>query len=309
MKKSIILAAIAAIVAVATALPSPAKAESPFPYPMAPDSLGSLNEKTTYVMTHFWDQADLKKVMADTAALHTAMHDYLSFIPYANPDSIKKSISRLTSAVAQRPADLLKLAHAAQREIFDADADFWANDQYLQFVRPVLSNKKIKQRDKDPFLQQIQMLNSSQMGSTIAPFTYTTRHDATHSIFDDAAQYKIVLFIPGECDADCRMLLLRLDTDIATTNLVKNNRLKIYVINPGNVSKEWKADMERYPYSWEIGYNPEVGDKIDVRRGACNYLLDADHRIVGIDLSLEQMLAIAAGMNLETPAATQPAEQ
>ena len=48
---------------------------TPFEYPLAPDSIESLQGKTSYVMLKFWDKADMKKLMADTTQFRKAFQD------------------------------------------------------------------------------------------------------------------------------------------------------------------------------------------------------------------------------------------
>ena len=40
------------------------------------------------------------------------------------------------------------------------------------------------------------MLNSSQPGSNMSAFDYTTRHGAKHALYDNKAEYVVVMFQP-----------------------------------------------------------------------------------------------------------------
>lgn len=269
---------------------------TPFEYPQAPDTLNSLQARTSYVMTHFWDKADMKKLMADTAKFHKAFSDFVGFIPYASKDSVRNSISSLTGRYANDPKALSLIASEAERTLFGPQAEFWSEDCYLLFLRPLLSHKKVKQAEKDKYLTQIRMLNSSQPGSNIAAFDYTTRHGAKHSLYDNKAEYVVVMFQPEDC-SDCSMSRLRLNADAATTRLVKNGTVKIVIINPAEPTSGWRKDMESYPYEWEIGSAPNVGDLVDTRVLPTVYLLDKDFHILAKNLELNQLLGLMATIN------------
>lgn len=280
---------------------------TPFEYPLAPDSITSLQGKTSYVMLRFWDKADLKKLMADTAKFRKAFHDYVSFIPFAHVDSIKKSVSALTSRFSNDPKAMLIIAQTAEKELFGPEADFWSEEPYMLFIRPLLTNKKVKAQDKERYLSQIKMLNSSQVGSNIAPLSYTTRHGAVHNLYDQKGDFILLLFQNEECD-DCSMMRLRLEADIATGNVVKDGRLKIVIINPGKDTPGWRSAMANYPYEWEIGSSTKAAEEVDLRFMPTSYLLDNEYKIVLKNMDLNQILSLTSALN-QQPKAQEKSEQ
>ncbi len=66
--------------------------ETPFAYPQAPDTLSTLEERTSYVVMKFWDNCDFKKVMPDTAKFNRAFRDYISFVPKHPSGAMKCSL-------------------------------------------------------------------------------------------------------------------------------------------------------------------------------------------------------------------------
>ncbi|MCM1504149.1 MAG: DUF5106 domain-containing protein [Muribaculum sp.] len=270
--------------------------ETPFEYPLAPDSITSLQGKTSYVMLRFWDKADMKKLMSDTVKFRKAFHDYVSFIPFAHVDSIKKSAHALTSQFSNDPKALLLIAQMAEKELFGPEADFWSEEPYMLFIRPLLTNKKVKNQDKARYLSQLKMLNASQIGSNIAPFSYITRHGAEHSLYDQKGDYILVLFQDENC-ADCPMMRLRLEADIATGNVIKDGRLKLVIINPGKDTPEWRSAMANYPFAWEIGSAEKVGEEVDLRMMPNSYLLDNEYKIILKNIDLNQILSLTSALN------------
>ncbi|WP_290100012.1 DUF5106 domain-containing protein [uncultured Muribaculum sp.] len=268
---------------------------TPFEYPMAPDSLPTLQARTSYVMMHFWDAADMNKILSDTAKFNQAFHDFVSFIPYSYADSIKRSISILVEKMGEEPEHLLRMARRAEAEMYGPEADFWSEASYLMFLRPVLNNKKIKNKDKEYYLTQVKKLNSSQIGATFPSFPYTTRHGAGHNLYEYNTKYKYVLFHPSDC-SDCSLTRLRLEADGVTSMLTEDNRLKIFVIAPDKPGSGWNAAMENYPYSWEIGYSPKAADMVDLRVLPTVYVLDENNKIIDRNLTVDQLLALSAAI-------------
>lgn len=282
--------------------------ETPFEYPLAPDSITSLQGKTSYVMLRFWDKADMKKLMADTVQFRKAFHDYVSFIPFAHVDSIKKSVNALTSRYNKDPKALMLIAQTAEKELFGPEADFWSEEPYMLFIRPLLTNKKVKDKDKARYLSQIKMLNASQIGSNIAPLKYVTRHGAEHNLYDQKGDYILLIFQSEDC-TDCSMMRLRLEADIATDNVTKDGRLKLVIINPGKDTPEWRTEMADYPYSWEIGSAPNAGEEVDLRIMPNSYLLDNEYKILLKNLDLNQILSFTSALNQQPKTSEKQSEE
>ncbi len=93
------------------------------------------------------------------------------------------------------------------------------------------------------------------------------------------------------------MSRLRLNADAATTRLVKNGTVKIVLINPEEPTAGWRKDMEGYPYEWEIGSAPNVGDLVDIRVLPTTYLLDKDFHIIAKRLDINQLIGLMATIN------------
>ncbi|MCM1022003.1 MAG: DUF5106 domain-containing protein [Muribaculum sp.] len=280
--------------------------ETPFEYPMAPDSLSTLQARTSYVMLRFWDKADMKKIMADTALFNKAFHDFTTFVPYSHPDSIKKSISNLVAKLGDKPENLLQMARRAEAELYGPEAEFWSETTYIMFLRPVLNNKKVKNKDKEYYLAQITKLNSSQVGSSFPTLTYQTRNDAKHSMSDFSSKFKYVLFQPADC-SDCSFTRLRLEADGATSMLSEDGRLKIFIIAPEKTDAAWRESMKNYPYTWEIGSCEDAPELVDLRVMPRIYVLDENNRIIARDLTIEQLLSFSTAIySSPTETASEP---
>lgn len=275
--------------------PSEQTRTTPFPYPTAPDSMVSLNDRTSYVMRHFWDKTNPRKLMSDSAKWAQTFRDYVEFIPHTPADSVRKAVAHLIALLDDDPRALQILASSAERELYGPTAQFWSEEPYLMFTRPVLRNKKVKDSVKQYYLDQIKMLNASQVGANVAPLTYITRDGATHKLYDVKGEAILLLFQPLDC-FDCAMMRLRLEADAATYELVKAGKLKIVIINPEVDSPQWRDQMNQYPEEWEIGSNPAAPGLIDLRIMPANYLLDGDFRIVARNMPTDQILQVTGNL-------------
>lgn len=267
-----------------------------FEYPMAPDSLPTLTDKTSYIVLRFWDKCDFKKALEDENEFGKAFNDYVSFMPYANIDSVKLSVTKLMNRLSKEPKHTLAIARAAENALYGPEAEFTGDEIYLMFARSVLSNKKIKEVDKVRYLEQTRILNGSILGAGAPALTYTTRYGATHQLHDQAGEFIVLFFNDPDCD-ECSMIKLRLSADVAVNNMLKSGRLKIVTIYSGEPDDNWKQKMSDVPYEWEVGANPEADTVYDLRKMPNIYLLDSERKIIGKDMSTDQILNLAAYLN------------
>lgn len=273
---------------------------APFEYPTAPDSLTALPARAGYVIRHFWEKADMKKLMSDTTKFHKAFADYVGLLPYAHPDSSRLSVQDFMSPVKNDPKMALVVADLAEKEMFGPERSITNADEiYMQFIKGVLSNKKINVKSKNRYLEQIKMLNSSQVDATASQFSYITRHGATHTFYEQPGEYYLLYFHGPDTDS-YGMSRLRMETDVAINNLSKSGRLKVFDIYVGEPGEGWKESVSSLPYEWEVGYSTTVGDAIDVRELPEIYLLDKDHKIMVRGLTVEHVLNIAQALNNQT---------
>lgn len=284
-----------AILSIVSIVGLKAQSTTHFEYPMAPDTLNTLRERTNYILLRFWDKADMKKLLNNTEAFEESFADYASFIPYAGADSVRRSINELMARFKNDPKATLKIVKAAEKNIFAPDAPFWADEQYLLFTRAALTNKKISAKDKDYFLKQVKMLNGSQVGATISPFSYTTRHDAEHNLYDQTGEYTL-LYVHGEDCDDCRMIQFRLEADAAINALTSKDVFKLVDIYTGNPDLAWKKSVDSYPYQWEAGTSSNIGEVVDVRNQPVMYLLDKDRKIILRENNVDRVLNVISAI-------------
>ena len=272
-----------------------AQDSTPFPYPEIPDSLTTLQQRTDYLIMNFWKGADMKKVLNDTTMLNKAFADYTSFMPYASPDSVKKSINTLLAPYKNDAKSILKLVRRAEKEMYGPDPSIIANEPYLIFTKAVFTNKKINQKEKEKYLSHVKMINSSQVGASILPLRYTTRYNAVHEAQEQPGEYKILYFYLPD-DPDVAMNHLRLKADAALGSLSKAGTVKIIDIMVGKPSDEWKASVSDFPYEWEAGVAENAGETIDLRMLPAIYLLDKDNKVIARNMSLDSILQIAKAL-------------
>ena len=135
--------------------------ETYFPYPLVPDSIQTLDGRSNFLITHFWDFCDLKKGFSSRAKMAGAFKDYLSFMPYANARVVHKSIAKFLKDIEKQPEDMVFIAHTAEQLVHSDTAQIFSDELYLPFAQAVVNNKRVKKEDKEYFAPQVKVLTAT----------------------------------------------------------------------------------------------------------------------------------------------------
>ena len=101
------------------------------------------------------------------------------------------------------------------------------------------------------------------------------------------SQYTILIFnIAG--DFDTSIYKLRLSTDIATNNLIKNGVVNVVSVYSSAGKNDGDADL------WHVATIPDMERTYDLRLRPCVYLLGADKTIIAKSPDVEQILSLMA---------------
>lgn len=263
--------------------------ETYFQYPQVPESLTTLQERTSYLVTHFWDRCDIKSALSSRTKFKKAFSDYISFMPYADTDTIKASVSALINSVKKSPQEMLALGQIAEETLYGDSAIMWSDELYLPFAQAVIDTKKISSADKARFRHHVSILSNSQVGMT-APSVKTYDRDGREIVIDTISTPLTILFFNDpECD-DCILSKARLAANISVNRLIEDGHLTVISIYADEVTDEWKKDAAGYPANWVVVAAPDADTVYDMRTTPSIYLLNKERRIITKNVSLDSVI-------------------
>lgn len=262
-----------------------------FPYPTPPEDMVVLQQRTNYMIYHFWDRCNWKSAFSSVDKFQDAFDDYISFmlIPGANVDTINISIDNLIKNVQKKPDNLLTLGHIAEKKLYGDSAQFWSDELYLPFAKAVASNKKISTAEKARFKLHSQILEHCQEGMIAPSFTFETREGLEVMIDTIIAPTIIMVFSDPDCD-DCALARIRLATNIKANQLIDSGELKIINIYPGEADDDWRQKVSGYPKNWIVGAYPDADFNYDLRLSPAIYMLNSQRRIIKKNLRIEHLI-------------------
>ena len=138
-----------------------------FPYPMAPDTCTTLESRCNYIITHFWDGYDISKPISDEAVFEDTFRDFVDFFRFAHRNIVMNSVSDLMNKAQSNSSNLLKLGEVAERALYGTEAEFWSDEVYVAFIKPLASNKSLPKQVRERYASQLARINSVQVGAVL----------------------------------------------------------------------------------------------------------------------------------------------
>lgn len=263
-----------------------------FEYPVAPEEL-AWDERSNWLAQHFWDSFDFKQKSVGQSQLLHAFRTYVVPLHMAERSIALEAVSDLLKKLQKSPTLLLQFTQAAERTIYEPQtAELLIDEVYVQFLKAIISHKKIPDLRKARYKAQMQSLGNCLVGSKMPAFNYVDR--AGHKMaYTPAGVPTIIEFGDADC-SDCRITRLRLETDDALQQLVKDGKAEILFISP-DVDEEsvedWDGHVAGYPKDWKVGRAESLEDGLDLRVVPCLYLISAEGTIMsksaGTDMAKE----------------------
>lgn len=260
-----------------------------FSYPEPPEELVTLQDRTSYLVTHFWDKCNLQSAILNREAFKGAFMDYVSFMPYAKATDVYESIARLISAYEKSPEHLLTLAEIAEDAVYNGEAEFMSDEIFLPFAKAVVENKKISKAKKARLAHEAKILEQTQVGM-VAPELKITLRDGSTSQLSDTRGAHVLLFVNDpDCD-DCRTTRIRLSADHNINQLLDDGLLRIVSIYPDTYTEEWVQSVANYNPRWIVGAAPDIDDIYDLRTTPTLYYLNPEGVILSKTLEPNNLL-------------------
>lgn len=234
-----------------------------FEYISAPEELSSLNEKSDYLVEHFWDNMNFKVQNAvDQTALNHAFKVYATPLRFAEKSKASASVDKLIETISKNPTLLIQFTKAAEENIYGPRSEAWIDEVYIKFLQALVKNKKIQQPRKEKYAKQLAMLEASTLGNKAPTFTFENLKGGESSYFPMTTPSILIFADPS--NTDWRLARLRLETNAHLNQAVEKGKINVLFIVPDK-NDSWKDEVANYPQRWTLGYAENIGEKIDVR--------------------------------------------
>ena len=259
-----------------------------FAYPLAPDTCATLESRCNYIITHFWDNFDISKPITDNTAFETTFRDYVDFFRYSHRNVVMTSVRELVNKAQSNTTNLQLLGEVAERALYGGDAEYWSDEVYVAFAKPLAAAKQLPKAVRDHYASQLGRINAVQVGATL-DLEYVGTDGDKHRLSELEGKTFVLLFVDDSTDS--MIGRLRLSTDVAMNALLESGNAVLVCLCDSKYSQEWAAKASTWADNWTIGCVDGLTSKMDLRVLPCCYVLDEQHTIVNKSLSVEGLMS------------------
>ncbi len=257
-----------------------------FEYPIAPQEMSSLTDKSNYLVDHFWDAMDFKsKTAVDQNALNHAFKVYCTPMRFAEKERTLASVDKLLEKISKNPALLMQFTKAAEENLYGPRAEIWIDEVYLRFLKALTGNKKVPESRRKKYVDQAVLLENTANGVKAPEFKFTDRDGKSQTYFPMSTPTIIIFGDPSL--SEWRMSRLKMETNVALTQAVNQGKLNIMFIVPSD-SPGWRTATNDYPKNWIVGASSDVAKIYDLRVAPSVYLIGADTKLMMKNVSPQQ---------------------
>lgn len=263
-----------------------------FAYPVIPDSITDFQARYDYFVSHFWDRANPKGIFSSKPRLAMSFDDYLSPLRFASADTVRVSIAKFMKSLEKQPNDMVYIAELAENKLYSDSAEIWSDELLLEFLRPVLANKRVSKEHKARYALLATQLSNTLTGKPMIMLNFT-KPDGTEGSWAPRPGVAAFIFFNDPDCGDCNLARMRLKGDIRATELVDAGAIDIVAISPIDADENWKNGASSFPEKWIVGANPDLDMQIDLRNGTPDfYIVDENGNLLMKHANIDQILEI-----------------
>ena len=260
-----------------------------FAYPLAPDTCSTLESRCNYIIIHFWDNFDISKPIVDDVAFENTFRDFVDFFRYSHRNIVMGVVRDFVNKAQSNTTNLKKLGEVAERALYGPDAEYWSDEVYMAFVKPLAASKQLPRDVRDHYARQLAAINTVQLGAML-DLEYVGLDGLKHHLNDlPPSETYILLFLDDSTDS--MIGRLRLSTDVALNALLESGDAMLVCLCLNDYSADWASTASAYCEHWTMGCGKELSRSLDLRSLPCCYVLDAEHMIVNKSLTVEALMS------------------
>ncbi|MDE6443321.1 MAG: DUF5106 domain-containing protein, partial [Muribaculaceae bacterium] len=249
-----------------------------FEYPVAPEELPTMYDKSNYIVEHFWDSFDLKsKTAVDQNALNHAFKVYATAMRFADREKTLNANQKLLNNLVKNPVLLLQFTKAAEETLYGPRAEFWIDEIYLQFLKGVTSNKKIAQNRRLKYDKQMKVIKETAEGN-VAPVFHFKDRNGKDAFYRPMSTPTLIIF-GDPWNTDWRLDRLKMESNLNLIQALDKGKVNILFIYPGD-KEGWENQVSNYSEKWNVGKGEKLEEIYDLRITPAIYVISSEGKIL-----------------------------
>lgn len=248
-----------------------------YQYPSIPDSIVGREIRISYMLQHYWDNADF----SDSTLLITPKItlDYIYLLDNSQGKEKQKSIEyTISTMVANHTLGMWMFG--MDMYLHNPDSQFHNDELYLQTLEIIIKSEA-DSTFKYAASKKMEIISKNNIGSTAENFTFILKNGKRQNLHDIEAPLLLVIFNNPDCPK-CKHIEDEITNNKSIQKLIRGKKLKILAVCPTDDYDKWKS--HDYPVNWTSGYDIDlvISSKrlYEIQQFPSLYLLDKDKKVL-----------------------------
>lgn len=265
-----------------------------FTLPEIPQSLTDPEERSGYLVAHFWDHFDFTDttLISKPEITEQALADFLNILPYTSSENSRKALSNLMESASSDSLMFIHFMKLAEKYLYDPNSPLRNEEYYISILNYIVSSgldETLKIRPQ----YQLEKALKNRPGDIATDFLYTLSDGKASNMSSVKADYTILFFNNPDC-SDCKRVKDYIKNSEVFNRMTRTNTkpvLRILAIYPDADLPLWKHT--NYPSIMINSYDAEQiitnQELYDLKASPTLYLLDKDKRVILKDATVEEI--------------------
>lgn len=276
-----------------------------FPYPDIPPVLISPEERSIYLLCHYWEKFDFKddKLLQFPELTERGIVDYLDLLTlHASSKAVKESLQAFCRQFALYPRACKTMQNLMEKYLYEANSPLHNEQLFAVFLETMEKEPTLKSdpsREHRIFLQKLLKRNTP--GEQACNFTCYTADGKLTTLYQTPKTQKILFFYDPQCE-NCLHTLLKLKTNRELADAIDEGNINVIAVYTEDDENLWKTTLNDLPENWlavtDRGYIRNEA-LYDLKAMPTFYLLNASHKVILKDATLEEIFAYLGFNNFD----------
>ncbi len=262
--------------------------------PVIPLMLSSPDQKTGFLLEHYWDNFDFKDTsqLKDITMQEQTFANFLGIITQVSPQKASHGIKILMNRAEISQNTSLFFYKTAEKYLYHPNSPLRNDSLYEKFLELACASMVIDSVSKFRFQKQYGISQRNKPGHKATDFDFTFKNGAASTLYHIKAGLLLLYFYNPEC-AECKVIRSKLTQSKLILQLESKGLLRILSVYTDKELNLWENHYSELPGSWINGYDKgtviQQKELYDLKAIPSLYLLGGDKTVLLRDATIEQI--------------------
>ncbi|MDE6010685.1 MAG: DUF5106 domain-containing protein [Muribaculaceae bacterium] len=241
-----------------------------FPYPAVPDDMRTPADRATYLITHFWENANF----SDPQEIEQGFVDFISVFPYAYTIGRPVAMSNLVR-LSGASAEVLSLA---EDYLYTPSSPVYNEEYFIYYLKALLGSGLLTDEQKVRPTYLLEEASLNRRGFPANDFTYTRPDGSTSTLYESLpseGENMLLFFYDPTCDV-CHHFMRKLEQS--------GCNLPVLAIYPDEDEEAWRNGLPEVPGRWRVGM-ADITGLYSIREFPSVYILSSEGKVIRKNIS------------------------